>query len=79
MFEDQIQVRSYKNELESYIKKYKESKLEFDVKAQQADIDKFCEKATALIECLLPPQPDDKNDEEQQQDELLQSDGSAAD
>ena len=52
--EDQIQVRSYKNELESYMRKYKESELEFNKEAQSAEIDAFCEKSTALIECLLP-------------------------
>lgn len=51
---DQTQVRSYKNELESYMKKYRESRLDFEPDTQQAEIDSFCEKSTALIECLLP-------------------------
>ena len=57
--EDQIQVRSFKNELESYMGKYRESELEFDREAQKAEIDNFCQKSTALIECLLPPLPSD--------------------
>ena len=55
--EDQIQVRGYKNELEAYIKKYQESQIVFDPAVQRAEIDTFCDKSTALIECLLPMLP----------------------
>ena len=76
--EDRIQVRSFKNELESYIRKYRESELEFDLEVQRAEIDTFCEKSTALIECLLPSLPTEIIDKQEigdeghkQHDELL--------
>lgn len=61
--EDQIQVRSYKIELESYIAKYRQSNIQFDKDAQKAEMEAFCEKSTALIECLLPSLPATLSDE----------------
>lgn len=70
--EDQIQVRSYKNELESYMRKYRESELEFDRDVQRAEIDAFCEKSTALIECLLPSLPMEGRDNNTEEQKLLE-------
>ena len=49
------------------MRKYRESELEFDRDAQRAEIDAFCEKSTALIECLLSTLPMENNNEEQKE------------
>ena len=47
----------------------------FDPLVQRAEIDTFCDKSTALIECLLPMLPpgadQNQNDDEQEDEEEL--------
>jgi len=58
-------------ELEGYIKKYKDTNLVFDKSMQKNEIETFCQKSTTLIECLLPQLPRETQDDSRLQDDVL--------